>query len=210
MALGAPPAGGGRRDRRRQLRCHRAARRGPLDRRARPAAAARGARPLRRLRRGAAGSRGRAEVGHHRPRRSAPRAGPAGTAQGPGPVRQPASGAGEPRAGRRQSAARGAGARRRHDHRARADGRHLLRRPWPARRRRARHLRLLEGRDREDRPACIRDRVLAVAAGQGHVGRQGQHPRDVASLARDGRAGRRPATATSRSSTCWSTTPPCS
>ncbi len=58
----------------------------------------------------------------------APRAGPARTAQGNGPVRQPAAGAAEPRPGRRQPAARGADRRHRPARRPRADRRHLLRR----------------------------------------------------------------------------------
>ena len=44
----------------------------------------------------------------------------------------------------------------------------------------------------------------------GHLGRQGQRARDVAPMARDRRARRRRATPRSSSSTCWSTTPPCS
>ena len=64
-----------------------------LDRRPRHRAHRRGARRLPRRRRGPARRRRRAEMGHDRPRRAAPRAGPARPAQGHGPLRQPAPGA---------------------------------------------------------------------------------------------------------------------
>ena len=49
------------------------------------------------------------------------------------------------------------------------------------------------------------------AAQQGHLGRQGEHARDLAPVARDRRPrARRASSRTSSSSTCWSTTPRCS
>ena len=57
------------------------------------------------VRRRAARRGRRPEVGHHRPGRAAARAGPARPAQGPRPLRQPAPGAPDPGAARRQPAA---------------------------------------------------------------------------------------------------------
>ena len=74
----------------------------------------------------------------------------------------------------------------------------------PRGRHRARHLRLQRGGDRADR----RGRVQ-VRAPQGHERRQGEHPRDVAAVARGGGAGGGRAT-TRSSSTCSWTTPRCS
>ena len=65
----------------------------------------------------------------------------------------------EPGAGRLQPAARGADRRHRPARRPRADRRHLLRRQRPRRRRRPRHLRVLGGRDRADRPRRLRGRA---------------------------------------------------
>ena len=103
-------------------------------------------------------------------------------------------------------------ARHRPAGRARADRRHLLRRPRPRRRRRPRHLRLL-GRRRSSGSrdlAFEHRRARRRGAASVDLGRQGEHPRDLAPVARDGRARSRPATRTSSSSTCWSTTPRCS
>ena len=96
------------------------------------------------------------------------RAGPAGPAQGPRlfanlrPVRVVPALLG------RQPAARGARARRRPDDRARADGRHLLRRPRPPRRRRARHVRVLGRGGRADR-ASWRSRSRPRPSRRGQV-----------------------------------------
>ena len=81
------------------------------------------------------GAVGRPEVGHHRPRQAAPRAGAAGAARGPRPLRQPAARApvagalrGQPAAARAHRGHRPAGG-------ARADRRALLRRARPRARR---------------------------------------------------------------------------
>ena len=71
----------------------------------------RGARRLPRRRRRPARRGRRAELGHHRPRRAAPRAGAARAAQGPRPVRQPAPGEADRGAARREPAARASGSR---------------------------------------------------------------------------------------------------
>ena len=166
-------------------------------------------------RRRAAGRRRRAEVGHDRSRGPAARAGAAGAAQGPGPLREPAPGAAQP--GARSAPARcGRSDRGRHRsaRRARADRRHLLRRQRARRRSRPRHLRVLGGRDRADRAGGLRGRA---APGGGRrdgarrdLGRQGQRARDLAAVAGDGRPGGGRLSARSSSSTCWSTTPRCS
>ena len=59
-----------------------------------------------------------------------------------------------------------------------------------AQRRRARHLRLLHRRDRADRAARVRACARRRAAR--YLGRQGEHPRDLAPVARDRGAGRAP------------------
>ena len=84
----------------------------------------------------------------------------------------------------------------------------------PRRRRRPRHLRLQRRRNRAHRPHRLRGRPpprreLRPQA-EGHLGRQGQRARDLAALARGGRPASPPTTPTSRSTTCWSTTPRCS
>ena len=103
-----------------------------------------------------------------------------------GPVREPAAGAPEPRAARRQPAQ----ARPHRGHRpargARAHRRHLLRRARPERRHRVRHLRLQRGRDRAHRP-----RGVPAGAAEGHERGQGEHPRDLAPVAEDRGAGGR-------------------
>ena len=85
-------------------------------------------------RRGPARRGRRSQMGHHQPRRPAPRAGPARPAQGDGPLRQPAPGPPQPGTDRRQPPARGAHLRHRPAGRPRADRRHLLRRLRPRRR----------------------------------------------------------------------------
>ena len=180
--------------------------RGRLDRRPRHRAHRRGARGLQGRRRRAAGRRRGAEVGHHRPLQVPARAGPAGPAQGPRSVRQPAPGQADRGALRRLPAARGAHPRDRHAAGPRAHRGHLLRRQDAHRDHRQRRVRLLDRGDRADREDGLRGRP-----GEGHERGQGQRARDLTAVA-GGR--QRPArtrvSATSRSSTCWSTTPRCS
>ena len=90
-------------------------------------AAGRDARRGEGVRRRAAGGRGRPEVGHHRPRKAAPRAGVARHSQGARPVHEPATRADILRArGRLHVEARDRG-RRGPDDRPRVDGRFVLR-----------------------------------------------------------------------------------
>ena len=91
------------------------------------AAARRDARGLPGVRRRAARRGRRPEVGLHRPRPAAPRAGPARHPQGPGAVRQPAPGQAADRAAGRQPAQARGDRGHRPARRARADRRHLLR-----------------------------------------------------------------------------------
>ena len=137
------------------------------------------------------GAVGGPQVGHDRPRRASPGAGTARPAQGPRAVRQPAPGARRPGARERQPAARGARPRRRRDDRPRADGRHLLRRP----RARATASRTTRASTPSRRSSGSPSSRSAMAASPrrrraGRLRRQGEHPRDVAPVAGDGRAGR--------------------
>ena len=127
---------------------------------------------------------GRAEVGHHRPGRAAPRAGPARPPQGARPVRQPPPGAPQPRAARRQPAASATGSRA---PTCSSSASSPAASTSATRGRdgdtRSRHLRLQRGRDRADRAR----RPSGFARTQGHERRQGERPRDLAALARDRR-----------------------
>ena len=101
-------------------------------------------------------------------------------------------------------------ARRGPDDRARADGRHLLRRPRPARRRRPRHVRLLGRGDEQDRRAGLRaSRPRRRGAAASPPSTRPTSSRRRACGARRS-SGSPPATRMCSSSTCWSTTPPCS
>ena len=133
------------------------------------------------------GAVGGPEVGHDRPRRAAARAGPARPAQGPGPLRQPAPGAAEPGAGRRQPAARGADRRHRPARRPRADRRHLLRRLAAATATPPTTTASTPSPRSSASPASpSRPPAAAPSAGEPrHLGRQGQRARDLAAVARD-------------------------
>ena len=79
---------------------------------------------------------------------------------------------------------------------------------------RPRHLRVLGRGDRAHRRRRLRGGARPgggrFEGAASDLGRQGQRARDLAPVARDGRAASRAATPRSSSSTCWSTTPPCS
>ena len=161
---------------------------------------------LPRGRRRAAGRRRRPEVGHHRSRRAAARAGAARPAQGARPVRQPAAGAPDRGALRRQPAAAGDHRGHRPAGRARAHRRHLLRREGPRGRPRPRRLRVQRARDRADRP----HRASAPPARASPASTRPTCSRPRGCGARSSRACTRRSSPTSSSSTCWSTTPRCS
>ena len=135
-------------------------------------------------------------------RRRPPRAGPARAALRARLLRQHPPGAAL-HAPHDEPAARRARGRARPRDRARADRRHLLRRPRARRRRGLRHLPLQRGRDPPHRRARLRPRRAPQRPR--HERRQGQRARDLQALAARRERGRRASPGRRRSSTSWST-----
>ena len=169
----------------------------------------RGARGVSERRRGPARRRRRPEVGHHRPRRAAPRAGPARPAQGARVVREPAPGEADRGADRCEPVAPRGDRGHRPAGRPRAHRRDLLRRAR-ARGRRGAFDTCVYTVEEIERIARVGIRRRRPSPRPRDLGRQGERDRDVAPVARDGRGARRANIRASSSTTCSSTTRRCS